>query len=311
MSRLLYVPALALAALAARPLEAASLRYDMHPADLACPNASRFSDEVTAKLGFSPWHDDGQVIRVSIEAESGKYTGHLTSDRDHDRAFRADTCRRVADLLVTATAIALDRPDAMKPTAARPAPPTGGLYGNTPTRVATADGPPPRADELVLPSNPAVEWAFAARNNNFQLGIGMDSIVGTPMIAGAIPFLRGHFDVGIGHRGDSTMGSTVTMSMNEVMALYMWPVFYINKNSSFEVPIFAGGGAAYAWWSVSGNGSNNPSDNKIIPELAISESLQFRRLPVEFWFAMTIALADPPYGGSNEGVDLGLRYVFR
>ena len=308
MTSFKHLVVVALATGSATPAVAASLQYDMHPGDLACPSATRFEEEVTAKLGFSPWSDGGLVVHVTIDATTGHYTGHLAYERDRERAFRAETCRRVADLLVTATAIALDRTDPVKAPVAEIRT-TGGLYGNTPVRVATADSPPPRADELVLPANPATEWAFAPRNNHFQLGAGMDSIAGTFNVSGAIPLFRGHFDVAIGHSSQDAAG--VTLSQSNVQALYMWPVFYINKNSSFEVPIYAGGGASYDWYSTANNGMNNPSGSKVVPELAISQGLQFRRLPVEFMFAMTLALVDPPNGGSNFGVDVALRYVFR
>ncbi len=287
---------------------AANLHYETHPADLACPSQARFSEEVTAKLGFSPWKDGGDVVSVSIDADHGRYVGRLVTSHDRERSFRADTCRRVADLLVTATAIALDRRD---PVATSPHA-SAGLYSDTPVRVATDDSPPPRADELVLPANPATEWAFAPRNNHFQLGAGFDSLGGTYVASGAIPLSRGHFDLDIGHRSD-TLYSNATSSRTGVMARYMWPVFYINKNSSFEVPFYAGGGAVYDTWSVNGGttGMASSSSDKLIPELAISQGIQFRKLPVEFMVAMTLALADPPEGGSNFGVDLALRYVFR
>lgn len=307
MTKLALLGAIAIAAGSARA-NAASLQYKLQPADLACPSAARFADEVTAKLGFSPWSGDGPAVHVTIDASAGRYRGQLASEVDRDRTFRAETCRRVADLLVTATAIALDRREAAKPAAATPDA-SGGLYSMR-VRVATASSPPPRADEVVLPANPAVEWAFAPRNNHFQLGAGFDSIVGTWLVSGAIPLLRGHFDVGIGHRSDSVT-DTVSSSQSSAQALYVWPVFYINKNSSFEVPIFAGGGLAYASYSLSGNGTNNMSDSKLIPELAVSQALQFRKLPVEFMLAMTLALADPPNEGSRFGVTVGLRYVFR
>jgi len=51
MSRLCVVMAIAVAW--AGPAAAAKLDYEMHPGDLECPSASRFADEVTAKLGFS------------------------------------------------------------------------------------------------------------------------------------------------------------------------------------------------------------------------------------------------------------------
>jgi hypothetical protein len=284
------------------PATAGNLHYQLHPADLACPTATRFAEEVTAKLGFSPW-GDGPGVRITIEAAGGQYTGRLVSGGDRERTFRAATCRRVTDLLVTATAIALDRREPVRPAAANR---SGPLY-TTPIRVATDTSPPPRADEIVLPANPAVEWAFAGRNNHFQLGIGIDSIVGSAIASGAVPLSRGHFDLGLGHASDSYVG----MSRWSVQALYMWPVFYINKNSSFEVPIYAGGGAAYAWSSVTDNGTMDTSDSQLIPELAVSQSLQFRKFPVEFMLAMTFALAEPLYGGSRLGVNAGLRYVFR
>ncbi|MEO8841607.1 MAG: hypothetical protein ABI591_20510 [Kofleriaceae bacterium] len=288
---------------------AARLAYEIHPGDLACPSPARFAEEVSAKLGFSPWTGDGLTVRVSINLSTGRYTGQLVQDRDHMREFNADTCRRVADLLVTATAIALDRSEPVKP--ANPDPSGGGgLYGAR-VRVATADSPPPRADEVVLPANPATEWAFAPRNNNFQLGLGMDSIAGGFMVSGAVPVFGGHLDLGVGHRSSSY--ANASSSLTFVDALYMWPVFYLNKNSSFEVPIFAGGGLAAFWTSQNGGGtaSMTTSDSKVLPELAIGQGLQFRKLPVEFLFAMTLALGDPPDGGSNFGIDVAFRYVFR
>jgi hypothetical protein len=306
MTTMTVLGAVAIALGSASSAAAANLHYETHPSDLACPTQTRFSQEVTAKLGFSPWKDGDAAVTVSIDADHGRYVGRLVYEHDRERAFRADTCRRVADLLVTATAIALDRRD---PVASSPR--NGNLYGSS-LRVATEDSPPPGADELVLPANPATEWAFAPRNNHFQLGAGFDSLAGTFVASGAIPLSRGHFDLDLGHRSD-TLYSNATSSRTGAMARYVWPIFYINKNSSFEVPIYAGGGALYESWSVNGGttGMTGSSQSKLIPEVAIVQGIQFRKLPVEFMFAMTLALADPPDGGSNFGVDLALRYVFR
>lgn len=296
----------ALALASASTAAAANLHYETHPSDLVCPTQARFSEEVTAKLGFSPWKDGTAQVTISIDADHGHYVGRFAYEHDKERAFRADTCRRVADLLVTATAIALDRRDPVTSTPAH-----ASLYG-TPIRVATDDSPTPGADELVLPANPATEWAFAPRNNHFQLGAGFDSLAGTFVASGAIPLSRGHFDLDIGHRSDSVY-SSVTSSRTGAMARYVWPIFYINKNSSFEVPIYAGGGALYESMSINGGSSGmmSSSQSKLIPEVAIVQGIQFRKLPVECMFAMTLALADPPDGGSNFGIDLALRYVFR
>ena len=298
---------------AASTASAARLEYEMHPGDLACPSRARFAQEVSAKLGFSPWIDDGPTVHVTIDLTTGRYVGHLARERDHEREFKADTCRRVADLLVTATAIALDRPTPVtdRSTANASSGGAAGSYGATRSRVATADSPPPRGDELVVPENPAIEWAFAPRNNDLQLGVGLDSIAGTFMASGAVPMFRGHFDLGLGHRSSSFSGASTSETFVDV--LYMWPVFYLNKNSSFEVPIYAGGGLAAFWTSVNGNTATmmGTSQSTVVPELAVSQGLQFRKLPVEFLFAMTLALADPPNAGSNLGFDFGLRYVFR
>src|SRR5437868_14967202 len=79
-----------------------------YSAPAQCPAQARFADEVAAKLGFSPWSDTGPSVQVRIQAEDGGgFVGTLTSASDRERHFAADSCRKVADLLVTAVAIAV------------------------------------------------------------------------------------------------------------------------------------------------------------------------------------------------------------
>jgi len=299
-------------ALLASSASAATLDYDTDgAATLRCPNKARFADEVTAKLGFSPWTDPGQTVHVRIQsADGGGYTATLASTTDHERHFASDSCRKVADLLVTAAAIALDHSEhaAALPTTKA-----------TTLTVAVAVDP-----ETPVGFTPSVRedvrvWSMAPRNNLFELGLGFLSNAGYEL-NGKIPLGESaHIQASVAYFGDDN--EFFSDSTLHAHAYYMVPVLYINKGGAFEMPIVAGGGLALQYYSVSNKSmtttttmptSTTPSsDSSISPVVAIGDTMQFNGFPVEVAVQMSLSLLEPAGPlGSRMGFSVAARYVF-
>jgi hypothetical protein len=284
---------------------AATLDYDLDgTAALRCPNKTRFADEVSAKLGFSPWAESGQPVKVHIEAaDGGGYTGTLSSASDRERHFASDSCRKVADLLVTAVAISLDHTDhAAKPLMA------SSTVAVTVTSVSI-DPNMPVAQTPAMQDNLRV-WSMAPRNNLFQLGLGFLSNAGVEL-NGRIPVGGGHIQASVAYFGDSSEFNSD--STYHAHAYYMWPIFYINKGGAWEMPIVAGGGLGIQHYSNTNNTPTMPttSDTSIMPTVAIGDSMQFNGFPVELALQMSLSLTEPAGPlGSRFGFSLAARYVF-
>ncbi|MCP4449184.1 MAG: hypothetical protein GY811_28210, partial [Myxococcales bacterium] len=84
-----------------------ALDYDAKPK--GCPDADRFADEVSSKLGFVPWNDAASdKLRVRITEDSGEIVATLELPDGGSKVLRDSTCRRLLSSLAAATAVALD-----------------------------------------------------------------------------------------------------------------------------------------------------------------------------------------------------------
>jgi hypothetical protein len=325
---LVLVTLVTLAALAAGTGEgvahAARLSYE---APGRCPSRARFAEEVTARLGFSPWSESGPAVRVRISNDRAGFVGSLAPDADAsaaERRFVADSCRKVTDLLVTAAAMALDRRESAASAPASGAPPASGSEPKARREVARrevarrdATPPPARAGNatrqtapggmVIPPDSPAAKWSFAERNNHFQLGLIFVSAAGAG-VTGNIPVGKGHVQATYARTTtDSDFGSGANA---QVHAYYLYPVFYINESSSFEVPIFAGGGFGYQMYTFDQDMGTDINKTAILPTLAGGMALQFRAFPVEFLSQMAVSLVKTPLDGSYMSFNFAIRYVF-
>jgi len=89
----------------------AQVALDYHSKVKGCPSSDRFADEVSAKLGFVPWDAQAQTaIRVRIAEDSGDFVGTLEQPDGTSKVLRAATCAKLDEALVSAIAVALDRP---------------------------------------------------------------------------------------------------------------------------------------------------------------------------------------------------------
>jgi hypothetical protein len=328
---------------------AARLRYQ---APERCPSRTRFAEEVTARLGFSPWSTTGSTLHVRIRVENAAFVGSLSPDPTAEpRRFAADSCRKVTDLLVTAAASALDRreapsaPPAPQSAAAPPAPRTAAARpadgaaaparratsarnvrreAAKPTAAATAKparrtaaaAPPPAAPASNAPADPmsaaalppaALQWSFADRNNRFQAGLIFVSYAGFG-VTGTIPLGKGHVQATYARSSsDSQFGDSVNAQAH---AYYLYPFFYINRDSAFEVPVFAGGGLGYQSYSFDQTMGEDTDETAIMPTVAAATAIQFRAFPVEFLSEMTVSFVKAPVVGQHVGFNFAIRYVF-
>jgi hypothetical protein len=276
---------------------AARLRYEApRAADRDCPSRKRFADEVSARLGFSPWSAAGARVRVRIDAGEVGFVGSIaTAGGRRPKTFAADSCRKVADLLVTATSIALDRMDP----ATREGAPNDRRARDDVTRGRNIA--PPMSETLAM-------WSFADRNNRYQAGGIFATMTGAFGLTAAAPIGRGHVQASYARSGSSS--ESYSSSRWELHAYYLLPVFYINENSMFEVPVFAGGGLAYQSYSFDQMTGTDTEESKVLPVLAGGWALQFRGLPIEFVSQMTFSLLEPPVGTGRMGFNFAFRYVF-
>jgi hypothetical protein len=329
--RLVFLVFLLAAVAGERGAHAARLAYD---APARCPSRTRFADEVTARLGFSPWSETGATLHVTISADRATFVGSLAPDAAAaPRRFTAASCRKVADLLVTAAATALDRrepPAAPAVAPAEAAPKPGAKAASkpaatkAPAKKAPAKKAPAKKVAAAEPAAPstgsagglpthdelppaAQQWSFAERNNSWQLG-GIFVTAAGFGITGRVPLGPGHLQISGARRSDdSDFGESVT---NHVHAYYLYPVFYINRDSAFEVPIYAGGGLGYQSESFDQTMGTDASESAVMPTLAIANALQFRAFPVEFLFEMSVMLVEPPVVGGRVGFNFAIKYVF-
>ena len=137
------VTVLALIALAASPRRALAdnVGLDYRASDASCIDASRFADEVSAKLGFVPWKAAATTkIRVRIEKDGNHFTGSVLNTDGTSKIVDGATCAQVTSNLAVTVAGAVDasalQPGATKPTRA-PAP---AADAKIPVTFESADG---------------------------------------------------------------------------------------------------------------------------------------------------------------------------
>jgi len=301
--RTFVAAALALAALTSTA-RAARLDYK---APARCPSQKRFADEVTARLGFSPWSGEGATVHVQIGVEKDQFVGSLARDQANPRRFVADSCRKLTDLLVTATAVVVDRSDAPAPRSARPAPRQVARAEKAAPAPRAARKPAPAPVVYPDPAQTAATWAFAERNNHYQAGLIFVSMAGFG-VTGNVPLGPGHVQASYARTTtESQFGDGVNA---QVHAYYLYPVFYINEGSSWEVPIFAGGGLGYQMYSFDQDMGDDVNKTAVLPTLAGGMTIQFRRFPVEFLSQMAVTLVEAPLDGSHFSFNIAVRYVF-
>lgn len=140
-------------------------------------------------------------------------------------------------------------------------------------------------------------WAFADRNNLFQLG-GVAGTSGFGLVGNA-PLGRGHV-VG-------TLGFVDVVT--NLAAGYAYPVFYINRHSLFEVPIYVEGGAQWQRVDYDQTQTSIADQSKVFPYAAVSHGIQFRGFPIEVHTKLGAAIGQPLLG-TRFMFDFSLRYVW-
>jgi len=133
---------LALVALVASPHRALadSVALDYRASDASCIDASRFADEVSARLGFVPWTAAATAkIRVRIDKDGNRFTGSVRNTDGTSKIIDGATCAAVTSSLAVTVAGAVD-PSALTGES-RPAPaPAAADDDKLPVTFESADG---------------------------------------------------------------------------------------------------------------------------------------------------------------------------
>jgi hypothetical protein len=129
--------------LAAAPASAAPVALDYRATDASCIDGTRFSDEVSAKLGFVPWNPIATAkIRVRVERDGEQFTGSFRNVDGGAKIIEGKTCAEVTASLVMTVATAVDsEPRVQKVAAVAPPPqivPLGG--GMIPVTFRSVEG---------------------------------------------------------------------------------------------------------------------------------------------------------------------------
>ncbi len=86
-----------------------SMVLDYEATAEGCPDAGRFADEVSSKLGFVPWNGQAlSTLRIRIRAEGGELVGTLELPDGSSKILRDSTCAPLFSALATAASVALD-----------------------------------------------------------------------------------------------------------------------------------------------------------------------------------------------------------
>jgi hypothetical protein len=139
-----HVFCLVVVASLASPALADSVALDYRASDASCVDASRFADEVSAKLGFVPWSAAAPAkIRVRVEKDGGQFTGSVLNTDGSSKIIDGPTCTAVTSKLAITVAGAMD-PAAFESTAkapvAAPAPAKPDADGKVAVSFASAEG---------------------------------------------------------------------------------------------------------------------------------------------------------------------------
>jgi hypothetical protein len=73
-----------------------------------CPSADEFADEVSAKLGYSPWQVNGPVLRADIQRGNDAYHAKLSFPTSAPRSLTGASCRAVINAAIIAVTVELD-----------------------------------------------------------------------------------------------------------------------------------------------------------------------------------------------------------
>ncbi len=94
----------------ANPVQAekTSYRLDYKSTVKNCPTANRFSDEVSALIGFVPWHKNGAPLRIRFRREGGQVVASLELPDGTAKVLREGSCAALIPALVVATSMAVD-----------------------------------------------------------------------------------------------------------------------------------------------------------------------------------------------------------
>ncbi|HTR52501.1 MAG TPA: hypothetical protein VMJ10_17425 [Kofleriaceae bacterium] len=130
---------------AAAPASAAPFALDYRATDASCIDGSRFSDEVSAKLGFVPWDPIAKArIRVRVERDGEQFTGTFRNADGSAKIVEGKTCAEVTASLVVTVATAVDSvpkaPKAVAPASSPPAPPVHVGDGLIPVTFRSIEG---------------------------------------------------------------------------------------------------------------------------------------------------------------------------
>jgi hypothetical protein len=126
-----------------RVAAAESFSLDYKANDPSCVDASRFADEVSAKLGFMPWDKSSAAIRVRIEKDGAQFTGTFRNVDGNAKVLAGATCQDVTASLVVTVAAAVDRNPAREAKQSAPQPeaaPPSIAAGLIPVIFRTTDG---------------------------------------------------------------------------------------------------------------------------------------------------------------------------
>ncbi len=104
---------------AASSAAAAPFALDYRASDPSCIDGARFSDEVSAKLGFVPWDSAAAAkIRVRVERDGEQFTGTFLNADGSSKVIDGKTCADVTKSLVVTVATAVDTTPKAVPAAA-------------------------------------------------------------------------------------------------------------------------------------------------------------------------------------------------
>jgi len=114
---------------AAAPAGAAPFALDYRATDASCIDGSRFSDEVSAKLGFVPWDPIAKAkIRIRVERDGEQFTGTFRNADGSAKIVEGRTCAEVTASLVVTVATAVDAEPKVVKAAAPAAPPAPAVH---------------------------------------------------------------------------------------------------------------------------------------------------------------------------------------
>lgn len=88
---------------------AAPVALDYAASDASCIDAARFSDEVSAKLGFVPWDPNAESnIKIRVSRDGNQFTGTFRNVDGSAKMIDGKTCADVTASLVLTVATAVD-----------------------------------------------------------------------------------------------------------------------------------------------------------------------------------------------------------